>query len=110
MIVCVPIDDAGRVDPRWGRAARVALATVEDGAVKEWREIGVAWDSLHDAGSEAAHHARVARFLRDQRVDTVVADHMGPGMSRMLQTMGVTVQLGAAGDARTAVLSASPAA
>jgi hypothetical protein len=53
------------------------------------------------SGSQAGHHARVARFLRD----VVVANHMGGGMRRMLDTMRVTVHLGAAGDARGAVLS-----
>ena len=110
MIICVPIDSADAVDPRWGRAERVALATVEDGAIREWRELSVGWDSLHDAGSEAAHHARVARFLRENSVDVVVAHHMGAGMSRMLNAMRVTVQLGEGGDARLAVLSASPSA
>lgn len=106
MIVCVPVDGVGAMDPRWGRAPRVALATVEDGSITDWQEVAVAWDSLHDAGSEAAHHARVARFLRERHVDVVVAHHMGGGMSRMLETMNVTVRLGAAGDARRAVQSA----
>lgn len=110
MIACVPLDGVGAVDARWGRAARVALATVEHGSMSDWRELDVGWDSLHDTGSEAAHHARVARFLRAHRVELVVAHHMGAGMSRMLETMGVTVQLGAAGDARLAVLSASTTA
>lgn len=106
MIVCVPVDGGGVVDPRWGRAARVAIATVEDDSIVGWEATDVGWDALHDAGSEAGHHARVARFLRDHHVDVVVADHMGGGMRRMLDTMHVTVHLGAAGDARGAVLSA----
>lgn len=109
MIVCVPVGGGGAVDPRWGRAARVALATVEGHAIVGWEEHDVGWDSLHDAGSEAGHHARVARFLRDHEVEIVVADHMGGGMRRMLDTMHVTVHLGAAGDARSAVLSVVPA-
>jgi len=106
MIVCVPVGGDGAVDPRWGRAARVALATVEDGGISDWHEVEVEWDVLHDTGGEGAHHARVARFLRGNHVDVVVAEHMGGGMARMLDTMGVTVRLGAAGDARVAVLSA----
>lgn len=106
MIVCVPVDHEGAVDPRWGRAAQVALATVEGDVVSEWHELSVTWDSLHDTGGEGAHHARVARFLREHHVEVVVADHMGEGMSRMLRTMGITAHLGAAGDARQAVLSA----
>jgi len=106
MIVCVPVGNDGTVDPRWGRAARVALATVEDGAITEWRELDVDWDVLHDTGGEGAHHARVARFLRDNHVDVVAAHHMGAGMSRMLDTMRVAARLGAEGDPRLAVLSA----
>ena len=37
----------------------------------------------------------------------VVANHMGDGMVRALDTMGLPVQMGAAGDARAAVLAAS---
>ncbi len=107
MIVCVPVDRTGSVDARWGRAARVAVATVEDGAITHWNEFDVAWDSLHDAGSEARHHARVARFLRDHHVEVVVAHHMGAGMSRMLTTMGVKIALGGTGTARDAVVTAS---
>ena len=43
------------------------------------------------------------KFLREQGVETVVAHHMGDGMTRMLNTMGIPVHLGASGDARTAV-------
>ncbi len=106
MIVCVPVGNDGAVDPRWGRAARVALATVAKGAITDWHEVDVEWDVLHDTGGEGAHHARVARFLRGNHVEVVVAHHMGAGMSRMLDTMGVAVKLGAEGDPRLAVLSA----
>ena len=33
MVVCVPVMSGGQIDPRWGRAARVAILDVEDGAV-----------------------------------------------------------------------------
>ena len=62
------------------------------------------WDTLHDEGTEGAHHAWVARFLNDHRVEVVIAEHMGPGMTRMLTTMGIHVVLGAGGDAGTAIL------
>lgn len=108
MIVCVPVDSEGLVDPRWGRAARVVLATMEGETITDWQELAVGWDVLHDAGGEGAHHARVAHFVRDHAVDAVVAHHMGEGMSRMLERMGVRVQLGAGGDARQAVRLAVP--
>jgi len=63
MRVCVPITAEGQVDPRWGRADRVAVASVVDGEIADWQEFTVGWGTLHDEGTEGAHHARVARFL-----------------------------------------------
>ena len=107
MIVCVPVTPTGEIDPRWGRAARVAVADARDGAVTSWEEIEVGWDGLHDMGSEGGHHARVARFLLEHGAEVVVADHMGDPMLHMLAEMGVEVRLGAGGDARAAVLAAT---
>jgi predicted Fe-Mo cluster-binding NifX family protein len=107
MMVCVPVMSDGQIDPRWGRAARVAILELEDGTEAGWREFDVGWNDLHDVGSEGGHHARVARFLRDQDVQVVVAQHMGPDMLKMLGSMGLTVRLGATGDARQAALAAA---
>jgi predicted Fe-Mo cluster-binding NifX family protein len=103
MVICLAVADDGSIDPRWGRAQRVAIATVEAGTTTGWEEFDVSWDTLHDTGPEGAHHARVARFQREHQVDTVLAQHMGEGMAHMLQKMGVTVRLGIVGDARRAV-------
>lgn len=107
MIVCVPVTPAGEIDPRWGRAARVAVADVRDGALASWEEFEVGWDALHDTGSEGGHHARVARFLKEHGTGVVVAHHMGDPMLHMLAAMGVAVRLGASGDARGAALAAT---
>ena len=107
MIVCVPVTPDGQVESGWGRAPRVAVASVENGRIVAWEAHDVAWDRLHDVGTEGGHHARVARFLVDHGVRTVVAGHMGPPMVQMLSRMGITVRLGAAGDARLAVLGSS---
>ena len=107
MVICLAVADDGCIDPRWGRAQRVAIATAENGAITRWEEFDVAWDTLRETGSEGTHHARVARFLREHQVDTVLAHHMGEGMARMLQKMGVTVRLGIVGDARWAVTTAA---
>jgi predicted Fe-Mo cluster-binding NifX family protein len=107
MRVCVPVAPDGSVDPRWGRAARVAVATVEGGRITAWDVHDVAWDSLHDAGTEGGHHARIARFLVDAEVRMVLAGHMGPPMQQMLSRMGIEVRLGAAGSARLVVAGAS---
>jgi predicted Fe-Mo cluster-binding NifX family protein len=103
VIVCVPVTPDGEVDPRWGRAARVAVATVEGGRITAWDEHDVAWDVLHDVGTEGGHHARVATFLKDHRIEVVVAGHMGPPMAEMLAKMRILARTGAQGDARTAV-------
>jgi hypothetical protein len=52
MRVCVPITAEGQVDPRWGRADRVAVASVVDGQIAGWQEFTVGWGQLHDEGSE----------------------------------------------------------
>jgi predicted Fe-Mo cluster-binding NifX family protein len=107
VIACVPIDSDGSVGHGWGRADRVAVARVKEGRIEDWREVQVDWGAQHDSGSSARHHARVARFLKENDVDTVVAGHMGDGMVQMLATMKLTVRLEAAGDARAAVLAAA---
>jgi len=101
MKVCVPVTADGQVDPRWGRADRVAVAEVADGEIRDWQEITVAWGTLHGQGTEGAHHARVARFLRDNGIQAIAVGHVGPGMQRMLASMAIRVVTGLSGDART---------
>ena len=82
------------------------MANVADGAVTSWELVEVSWSRLHDEGSSARHHARVARFLLDHQIEAVIADHVGDGMVRMLSTMKIQLLTGAQGDARSAVLTA----
>jgi len=107
MIFCAPVTSEGMIDPRWGRADWVALADVVDGEIASWQEVEVSWSRLHDEGTPGSHHARVVTFLREHGVEAVVVDHMGDGMVRMLDTLGLPVHSGAAGDARAAVKDAS---
>ena len=102
-MVAVPVGEDGQVGS-WGRAHTVAIATVHQGTVSGWEECEVGWDVLHDTGSGAAHHARVARFVKERGVQAVVADHMGEGMRQMLERMHLQVDLGASGEARQAAL------
>ena len=97
----------GRSIRTWGRAARVAVATLHLGQIAAWAEHDVRWDELHDAGTEGGHHARIARFVIDNGITTVIASHMGPPMVQMLGRMGIDVRLGAAGDAKLAVTAAA---
>ena len=96
MKVCVPVTADGQVDPRWGRADRAEVAC---GEVRDWQEYIVAWGTLHDQGTEGAHHARVARFLRDNGIQAVGVHHVGSGMQRMLGSMAIRVVTGLSGDA-----------
>ncbi len=109
MIVAVAMGPTGLVGHSWGKASTVALGTVEDAAVTDWREFPVGWDVSHDEGGHGRHHARVVAFLREHRVQAVVVDHVGDGMRRMLGTMGVDLHEGVTGDARAAVLAAAAA-
>lgn len=106
MVVCVPVAMEGMIDPRWGRADRVAIAEVTGDGIAAWQEFDVGWSTLHDAGTEGSHHARVARFLQEHHVEAVVANHMGMPMVHMLERMGMKVWLGAMGDARQATMTA----
>jgi predicted Fe-Mo cluster-binding NifX family protein len=103
MVVAVAVTPEGTVGGGWGRASRVALASVEDGAISAWQEVEVGWDRLHDEGGEGTHHARIARFLIDHHVQRVICGHMGPGMQRMLARMGIDAVVGESGPARQAV-------
>jgi predicted Fe-Mo cluster-binding NifX family protein len=107
VIACIPVSGDGSVDPRWGRAACVAVADVRANGIQSWQEFAVGWGHLHDSGPEGEHHARIARFLKHHEVQLVVADHMGPPMEHMLIRMGIAVRLGTRGQAKEAVLEAS---
>ncbi len=106
MIVCLPVTTDGQIGPSWGRADRVAIADVGSSGISRWDEFAVGWDQTHDAADHDQHHARIARFLTDHQVTCVVAGHMGPPMQRMLDQMGITVRLGASGEARNGAISA----
>ena len=105
-IVCAPVAVEGLIGRTWGRADRVAIATVGQDGIDTWEEFEVGWGALHDAGTEGSHHARIARFLLEHKVECVTADHMGAGMTHMLGKMGLHVQLGESGNAREAALRA----
>ena len=111
MIVAAPIQKDGTsnptIDPRWGRANWIALAEVSDGKIVGWNEKEVLWDKLHDEGTDGAHHARIAKFIKENQVEMIVVDHMGDGMVRMLKTMEIPVAFGASGSARAAIENAT---
>ncbi len=109
MIVLVNVTPDGKVGGGWGRAPRIAVAEVADGAVTNWTEHDVGWDRLHDEGGEGSHHARIVRFVRENGAEMIVTGHMGPPMQNTLDKLGVRLVLGAAGDARAAAVAAAQA-
>ena len=109
MRIAVPVTPDGLVDHSWGRAPRVTVFDVEAGSVTSEHVFEVGWDRLHDAADEGNHHARVARFLRDNAIDRVAAQHMGPPMVQMLAKMDIHTALGASGDARLAAVETAKA-
>jgi predicted Fe-Mo cluster-binding NifX family protein len=106
VIVATPVTVDGRSAGAWGRAHWVAVAQVTGPRLTAWTIHEVGWDESHDIGTHGSHHARVVRFLKDQAVDAVVVDHVGAGMARMLETMGIPVLPASPGDARASVLAA----
>jgi predicted Fe-Mo cluster-binding NifX family protein len=78
---------------------------VTDDGIAVWDEVEVGWDVLHDQAAEGTHHARVADFLSTHGVGVVITGHLGWGMQRMLDSMGIRVVQSVRGDARAAVLA-----
>ena len=107
MIAVVPVTTQGLVDPRWGKAARVAVALVTGGEIVEWTEYDVGWDAVHDLGTEGSHHARVVRFLREHRITHVVVNHMGAPMVNTITKMGIAIVSAESVQAREAVALAA---
>ena len=77
MIIATPVTPDGQVDPRWGKAPRVAITEIEDGVIERWDEHEVGWDVLHDEGAHGTHHARIVKFLRENNVDAVIIARCG---------------------------------
>lgn len=108
MIIAVPVTPLGMVDPRWGKAHDVVIAHVDGEEIVSWEQHEVCWDDLHDQGEHGAHHARIVRFLRDQRVEAVVINHCGAPMMNTMDKMGLVIVVDAEGEAREVVLRAEP--
>jgi len=106
VIIATPVTEDGLSAAAWGRAHWVGVADVEDGAVRSWQVHEVGWDVSHDEGTHGSHHARIVRFLKDEGVQAVVVDHMGEGMQRVMNTMGIPLLPASPGDAKASVLAA----
>jgi predicted Fe-Mo cluster-binding NifX family protein len=106
MIVATPVTPDGQSAAAWGRAHWIGVADIADGEVRGWQIHEVAWDASHDEGTHGSHHARIVRFLKEQRVEAVVVDHMGAGMVRVMESMGIPLLPATPGDAHASVLAA----
>lgn len=102
-VVAIPVGADGTIDRAWGRAERVAIVTTNAGSIREWQEHHVGWGAARQEGREGEHHARIARFLLDHRVNTILCHHMGPGMTTMVDRMDILCISGQAGSARHAL-------
>lgn len=93
-VVAIPVTPDGAVESHFGRAPAMAVATVVDGEITDWRTEQVGWDVLHDRSEHGQHHARIVRFMRDNGVTVAAAGHMGPPMVNTLDKLGLRVVLG----------------
>jgi len=105
MKIFTPVTADGQSGSHFGRAHWASVAEVADGVISDWQVHEIAWDIAHDQGTHGAHHARVARFFKEQGIEAVVAAEMGPGMMRMLTTMGLPILPASPGDAQASVLA-----
>lgn len=48
MIFAIPVNPDGSIGHSWGKAPRLALATMDEaGSISDWTEHDVAWDVAH---------------------------------------------------------------
>lgn len=106
MIVATPVTADGQSGHAWGKAHWIGVAEVVGGEITAWQVHEVGWDVAHDLGTHGSHHARVVRFLQEQRIEAVVVDHVGEGMYRMLTTMEIPILRASEGDAHESILAA----
>ncbi|MEI6649552.1 MAG: NifB/NifX family molybdenum-iron cluster-binding protein [Actinomycetes bacterium] len=102
-VACATLLPDGSIGGGWGKANTVAIAEIVEGKVAAWRVEEVGWRALHDTGTEGSHHARIVRFLNDNKVTVVATGHMGDGMQNTLGKMGVKVHLDVSGEAKSAL-------
>jgi len=104
--VCVPLNADGTIHDRLGKARVVATCRVQGAKVSDWVEHTVRWDTTYGVDVLGVHHPRVIRFLKEHKVDVVVANNVCDIMKSTLPTLGIAVHSGHTGDARSAVVAA----
>ncbi|WP_339063671.1 NifB/NifX family molybdenum-iron cluster-binding protein [Tepidibacillus marianensis] len=117
MKVAVAVLPNGMVNAHFGRANKLALATIENGQISNWEEIEVPFAETHgdhDHGHDhnhdhhdhhhaPDHHEGIKNLLVEQEVDMVLLDHAGPGMQKVINETTIKIVVGAKGNAREVV-------
>jgi len=115
--VAVAVLPNGMVNAHFGRANKLALATVENGQISKWEEVEVPFaeshgdhDHHHDHDHHdhehhhaPDHHEGIKNFLVEQGVDMVLLDHAGPGMQKVMNETDIKIVVGAKGNAKEVV-------
>lgn len=91
VIVTVPVTEDESIERRFGKAPRMAVAKVCGDGLLDWQVYDVNWDVLHDQSQHGEHHARIVKFMRENQVERVLFEHMGPPMMNTLNKMGLTL-------------------
>ncbi len=119
MKVAVAVLPNGNINAHFGRANKLAIATVEEKQIAGWEEIEVPFASTHgehnhdhehdhNHNHEHHQHAPVHResikdFLVNHHVNVVLLEHAGPGMQLVQEQTDIKIVVGAQGDAKSAI-------
>ncbi|MFV9510867.1 NifB/NifX family molybdenum-iron cluster-binding protein [Tepidibacillus sp. LV47] len=121
MKVAVAVLPNGMVNTHFGRANRLALATIENGQITKWEEVDVPFAQTHgdhdhhhdhhdhhhhhdhEHHHHHAHHENIKNWLVEHGIDMVLVDHAGPGMQKVINETNIKVIVGAKGNAREVV-------
>jgi len=88
--ILIALGADGSVSGGLGRAPRVAVCEASADRVHSWEETSVGWDATHDTVPDGTQHGIILRFLRDGRVEAVLAGHAGAPMQAQLKRLGIT--------------------
>lgn len=112
MRIAVAVLPNGMVNAHFGRASKMALADVENGAITKWEEIDAPFAEMHGdhhhhhgAGHQPSptHQSTIKNFLVEQNVNVVLVHHAGPGLQKVKDDTDIEIVAGAQGNAREAV-------
>lgn len=119
--VAIAVLPNGMINAHFGRANKLAVATIENGQITKWEEVDVPFaethgdhdhhdhDHDHDHGHEhhhhhaPGHHEGIKNVLVQSGVDMVLLDHAGPGMQKVMNETDIKIVVGAKGNARESI-------